>query len=279
MDKLFRLTTREQLAIQVLLVAYAFVVIAPLAVAFLNSMKELGQVYRDPFGLPDTLNWANYVEAWTQASFGTYFRNSAIVAAASVFFTLFFGSMAAFVLARYEFRGSKLVFVLFLTGLAIPLRIAVIPLHVLMRELGLLDSLVGLVLVYVASSLPFAVFVLASFFRGINREIEDAARVDGATPFQIYRIVILPLIKPALATVGIFTFVSVWNDFFFPLIFITSDHLRTLPIGLSVFFSEFSIQWHLLFAGLIIMMLPTIVAFLLASRSFVQGLTMGAVNE
>lgn len=279
MDKLFRLTTREQLAIQVLLVAYAFVVIAPLAVAFSNSMKELGQVYRDPFGLPDTLNWANYVEAWTQASFGTYFRNSAIVAAASVFFTLFFGSMAAYVLARYDFRGSKLVFVLFLTGLAIPLRIAVIPLHVMMRELGLLDSLVGLVLVYVASSLPFAVFVLASFFRGINREIEDAARVDGATPFQIYRIVILPLIKPALATVGIFTFVSVWNDFFFPLVFITSDHLRTLPIGLSVFFSEFSVQWHLLFAGLIIMMLPTIVAFLLASRSFVQGLTMGAVNE
>ncbi|MEO3432997.1 carbohydrate ABC transporter permease [Inquilinus sp. CAU 1745] len=279
MDKLFRLKTREQLAIQVLLVAYAFVVIAPLAVAFFNSFKELGQVYRDPFGLPDTLSWSNYVEAWTQASFGIYFRNSAIVAAASVFFTLFFGSMAAYVLARYEFRGSKLVFVLFLTGLAIPLRIAVIPLHVLMRELGLLDSLVGLVLVYVASSLPFAVFVLASFFRGINREIEDAARVDGATPFQIYRIVILPLIKPALATVGIFTFVSVWNDFFFPLIFITSDHLRTLPVGLSVFFSEFSIQWHLLFAGLIIMMLPTIVAFLLASRSFVQGLTMGAVNE
>jgi len=279
MEKMFRLKSHEQFVVQIFLVAWTLVVIAPLLLALSNSLKPLGMVLRDPFGLPPALDFSNYVQVWSRGNFGTYFVNSVLVAGGSVALTVWFGSMAAYVLARYEFPLNRWLVVLFLLGLVLPLRVGIVPLYVLLRDLGLLDNRFGLVLVYVASSLPFAVFVLTGFFKGVSRDIEDAARVDGAGPIRTYFEIILPLIRPAVATVAIFTFVSVWNDFFFPLLFISSGDLRTLPLGLSVLFAEFSVQWHLLFAGLVVMMLPTIVAFLVASRAFVQGLTMGAVNE
>lgn len=275
---MLRLRSYEQVLAQLLLLAYAAVVLYPFVVVLLSSLKPLGEIYSSPFGLPHSVQLGNYTQAWRQATFAVYFRNSVIVTGAAVTLLLLLASMAAYVLARYRFRGGVFISLLFLAGLTLPQRLAIVPLFVLMRDLHLLDSLVGLVLIYTAGGLPFAIFLMTSFFRTIPSEIEDAARIDGCTPFQAYWRVMVPLIRPALATVGIFNFVSVWNDFFFPLIFIRSAGLRTIPLGLSLFFGEYSIQWHLLFAALMIAMVPTIVVFLLFSRQFIQGVMAGALR-
>jgi len=273
---MLRLRSYEQALAQLLLLTYAGVVLYPFVIVLFSSMKPLGEVYNNPFGPPRIIHLENYLQAWRQAAFAVYFRNSLIVSTAAVILLLLLASMAAYVLARYRFRGGVFISLLFLAGLSLPQRLAIVPLFVLMRDLHLLDSLIGLVLIYAAGGLPFAIFLMASFFRTIPGEIEDAARIDGCTPFQAYWRVMVPLVRPALATVGIFNFVSVWNDFFFPLIFIRSAALRTIPLGLSLFFGEYSIQWHLLFAALLIAMVPTIVVFLLFSRQFIQGVMAGA---
>jgi len=273
---MLRLRSHEQALAQLLLLVYATVVLYPFVVVLLSSLKPLGEIYSNPFGLPRIIQLGNYIQAWRQATFALYFRNSLVVSSAAVTLLLLLASMAAYVLARYRFRGGVFISLLFLAGLSLPQRLAIVPLFVLMRDLHLLDSLVGLVLIYTAGGLPFAIFLMTSFFRTIPDEIEDAARIDGCTPFQAYWRVMVPLIRPALATVGIFNFVSVWNDFFFPLIFIRSAAFRTIPLGLSLFFGEYSIQWHLLFAALMIAMVPTIVVFLLFSRQFIQGVMAGA---
>ena len=147
-----------------------------------------------------------------------------------------------------------------------------------MRSLHLLDTQIGLIFVYIASGLPFAIFLLSNFFHTIPLEIEDAARIDGCTPFQIYRLIMVPLLRPALATQAIFSFMSVWNDFFLPLILIRTESKMTLPLGLNTFFGEFFNQWDLLFAALTITIIPVMLLYLLMSRQFITGLTAGAIK-
>ncbi len=265
--------------VQLLLLGYAALVVYPLVLMVVSSLKTTGEIFRNPLSLiPSQLRFSNYTDAWYQANFGTYFKNSVVVSIVSVLIILFFGSMAAYVLARFRFRGSNLVFLLFLAGFMIPIRLAIIPLFILMRDLRLLDTLWSLIAIYVAGGMPFTVFLLVSFFRRIPRDLEDAALIDGANPFQIYYRVMLPLVRPAVATVGLFHFLNIWNDFFFPLIFIRSDSLRTVPLGISVFFGEYSNNWALLFAGLSISIVPVIVLYLFTSRQFISGLTAGAVK-
>jgi raffinose/stachyose/melibiose transport system permease protein len=244
-----------------------------------SSVKTTGEIFESPLGLiPDTIRWANYIDAWNLANFGTYFRNSIFVGVVSVFFILFFGSMSAYVLARFNFPGNRIIYLLFLAGFMIPVRLAIVPLFIMMRDLRLLDTLWSLILVYIAAGMPFTIFLMVNFFRHIPSDLEDAAVLDGAGPFQVYYQIMLPLVRPALATVGLFHFLNVWNDFFFPLIFIRSDELRTVPLGVSTFFGEYSNDWSLLFAALSISILPVIVVYLLASKQFISGLTSGAIK-
>ncbi|MGH2531652.1 MAG: carbohydrate ABC transporter permease [Thermomicrobiales bacterium] len=265
--------------IQLLLLAYAAIVLYPILIMLISSLKTTGEIFQSPLNLiPETLRFGNYSQAWNQANFGVYFRNSLFVGVVSVFVILFFGSMAAYVLARYPFRGNRVIYLLFLAGFMIPTRLAIVPLFIMMRDLRLLDTLWSLICVYVAGGMPFTIFLLVSFFRHIPRDLEDAAVIDGAGPFQIYYQIMLPLIRPALATVGLFHFLNVWNDFFFPLIFIRSEELRTIPLGISTFFGEYSNDWSLLFAGLSISIVPVIVVYVLASKQFISGLTAGAIK-
>jgi raffinose/stachyose/melibiose transport system permease protein len=264
---------------EMVLLGYATVVVYPLVLMLASSLKTTGEIFKDPLSLvPSAPRFANYVAAWEQARFGTYFQNSVFVGVVSVVLILFFGSMAAYVLGRYQFRGSNLIYLLFLLGFMVPVRLAIVPLFVLMRDLRLLDTLWSLIVVYVAGGMPFTIFLLVSFFRRIPCDLKDAARIDGANAFQIYYRVMVPLVRPALATVALFEFLKVWNDFFFPLIFIRSESLRTVPLGLSVFFGEYSNDWGLLFAGLSISIVPVVVLFLLMSKQFIAGLTAGAVK-
>ncbi|MCH8531624.1 MAG: carbohydrate ABC transporter permease [Saccharospirillum sp.] len=280
MDKIFKLNKREQLLVQFIMLAWVAVVLIPFAAAVFNSLKpNVGQVLRDPFGLPDPWSWGNFAHAWVNANFAQYFMNSAIIAVSCVVIVVFCASTTAFVLARMPFRGSTFIFICFLIGVAIPIRLALAPLFDTVRNLGLLDSLLGVILVQSAAMMPVSVFILVSFMRNISKELEEAARMDGALPFTIYWRIIFPLMKPAIATIALLTFVQAWNEYFLPLIFLQSEELYPLTLGLQRFNQQFSIQWHMMFAGILIMMAPTLIAFMLASRQFIAGLTQGGVKE
>jgi raffinose/stachyose/melibiose transport system permease protein len=274
----FRLSRAQSTIVLAILILWALANLFPIAIMLVSGFKSTAEIFTNPFGLPKQWSFANYVTAWRKASFAVYFRNSVVVSLVSITLLVFVSSMGAYVLARYEFPGKRLVYLYILAGLVLPARLAVIPIFLLMRRIGLLDSLLGLCLVNTASGLSFSVFLLSNFFKSIPIDLEDSARIDGAGSFRIYWQVNLPLLRPALATVAIFNFINVWNDFFFPLIFINEKAKKTIPLGIQSFFGEFAIQWDLLFAGLNIAIVPVIALFLVLSRQFISGLTEGAIK-
>lgn len=262
-------------AIGILMWGYAFIVLAPLALIVVNSMRPSRQIFREPIALPESINLDSYVTAWGEASFSEYFFNSLLIVTASVILATAVSALAAYVLGRYSFRGSSVLAIFFLSGLLLPFRLAIMPLFLLLQDLGLVDSRLGLILVYAATGVPFSVFILSAYFRQLPVELSEAARIDGAGEFTIFGRVMLPLVRPALATVAVFQFVPLWNDFFFPLVLLRSSEKWTLPVGMTRFFGEFQTDWSTLFAGIIITTLPLILVFLIATKQIIAGLTAG----
>ena len=262
-------------AIAILLWGYVFVVLAPIALIVVNSMRPSRQIFREPIALPESINFDSYVKAWGEASFSEYFFNSLVIVVASVTLATAVSALAAYVLGRYRFRGSAFLAIFFLSGLLLPFRLAIMPLFLLLQDLGLVDTRLGLILVYAATGVPFSVFILSAYFRQLPVDLSEAAKMDGAGEFTIFGRVMLPLVRPALATVAVFQFVPLWNDFFFPLVLLRSSEKWTLPVGMTRFFGEFQTDWSTLFAGIIITTLPLIIVFLLATRQIIAGLTAG----
>ena len=258
-----------------LLVLYAAITLFPFFLSLVSSFKDLRELYASALALPGVWRWENYRIAWIQGNFSLYFKNSVYVTGLSIVGVLLIGSMASYILARYAFTGRTALSVYFLAGLVIPFRLAVLPVFVLLRSLHLFDTLGGLILVYIAADLSFAIFILTNYFRSIPREIEEAAVVDGAGPFRIYFRIMLPLVRPALATVGIVVFVWVWNDFFLPLVFLQTSEKYTLILGLFRFFGRHLNEWQYVLAGANITLLPVILLYLFASGQFIEGLTAG----
>lgn len=264
--------------VYVLLAALAAVFFYPLFLMLITAFKSTREIFMDPFGLPQNWSLEPFKRVWQRADFGTYFRNSVVVTGLSTVLVLLTSSMTAYGLARYRFRLGNPLYLFFLAGIMIPIRLGVVPLFILMRKLHLLDTHAALVLIYAASGLPMSVFLLTGFFRTLPGELEDAARIDGCNEFQIFYRVMLPLVRPGLATVTIVNFVPWWNDFFFPLLFIQSDDLKTVPLGMTIFFGQYMTDWGLLFAGMVMMSLPLLLLYLIMSRQFIAGLTAGAVK-
>ena len=280
MERYFRLSRTEQTLVQFVLLAWASIVLLPLGIALINSLKpSLGEVYRDPMALPSVWSVGNYARAWTEANFSRYFVNSLVISLSSVVLVVLCASSTAYVLVRRPFPGSRWVLVCFLVGVVVPIRLALAPLFATVRALGLLDTLTGVVLVQAASMMPVAVFVFGAFLAALPKELEEAATMDGALPFTIYRRLVMPLMRPAVATVALLTFVQAWNEYFLPLIFLQSADNYPITLGIAEFRARFDVQWHLLFAGILIMLVPTVIAFLLASRQFIEGLTQGGLKE
>ena len=275
---MFRLNRAQTTVMTAILLLWAFANLFPIAIMMVSGFKSTAEIFTNPFGLPAKWSFANYITAWNKASFAVYFRNSVLVSFVSIGLIVLVSSMGAYVLARYEFPGKRVFYLYILAGLVLPARLAIIPIFLLMRRIGLLDSLLGLCIVNTASGLSFSIFLLTNFFKTIPIDLEDSARIDGAGSFRIYWQVNLPLLRPALATVAIFNFINVWNDFFFPLIFISTKGRKTIPLGIQSFFGEFAVQWDLLFAGLNIAIVPVIVLFLVLSKQFISGLTEGAIK-
>jgi len=275
---MFKLSGFQKTLVLIILLVWAVVNLLPIGIMLLSGFKSTREIFLNPFGLPQKWSLTTYVKAWKGANFAVYFRNSVVVAVVSILLILFVSSMASYVLARYNFPGRRLIYLYILAGLVLPVRLAIIPIFLLIRRIGLQDTLLSLFIVYTAGGIAFSTFLLTNFFRSIPVDLEDSARIDGAGVFRIYWQINLPLLRPALATVAIFNFITVWNDFFFPLIFINNKAKRTIPLGIQNFFGEYSIQWDLLFAGLNIAIIPMIIFFLILSRQFIAGLTEGAIK-
>ncbi|MFE1628153.1 carbohydrate ABC transporter permease [Brevibacillus reuszeri] len=261
--------------------AYLFMLISlyPIVLMIASSFKTNMQIFENPLSLlPTAFSLDTYRKLWEVVPFADFLMNSIFVSVMSVLLITVFSAMAAFYLARFSYKWTGVLYFFFLLGLMIPIKLGLVPLFILMKNLGLLNSLWSLILIYTASGIPISVFILTGFFRTLPVELEEAARIDGCNHFQVFWRVLLPLIRPALATVVIINFIHVWNDFFFPLIFIQSDALKTIPVGMMVLFGEYETDWSLLFAGLTLSALPMIGVFLMASRQFMEGLTAGAVK-
>ena len=294
-----------------LLCVYLVGVVFPMIWVLYTSGKSTQEFYANPIGLPRLLMHPsaanvhvmadNYGKAWIGSHFGTYFVNSLQVVGISLVLVLLLGSMAAYVLARFEFRGRALIYTLFLAGLLIPMQLILIPLFFqfadmsagltrvfapLARAFGyeltisLHDSHFGLILIYVAASLPFTVFVLTSFFRTLPNEVREAAMLDGASEYRLFFQVMMPLARPGLVTVAIFNFLGLWNEYLFGLVFLSSDRLKTLPLGLASISmqAQYKSDFGLLFAGLVIAMLPTLLVYLFLQEKLTRGITVGALK-
>jgi ABC-type glycerol-3-phosphate transport system permease component len=269
-----------------LLLAHAVLLVAGLAWLYPlfwvlgSSLKSDGDFFNrglDP--LPSHALWSNYTQAWQEASFGRYFLNTLLVTAGTVLVTLVVTSMAGYVLARIRFPGKAFCLGLVSATLFLPHGYTIIPIFDLVQRLHLLDSLLSVILVQSAGGIVFGTFLFMGYFMSIDRELEDAAAVDGAGFHQTYWRIMLPLSGPMLATVGLFTAISAWNSFFIPLVFtLGRPELRTLAVGMYAFIGENSTQWTLLCAGTVVTLAPIIVLFLLLQRFFVNGLA-GAVKQ
>ncbi|GAA2735586.1 carbohydrate ABC transporter permease [Pedococcus aerophilus] len=259
----------------ILLWLYAAVALVPLLLMVLSSFRTNAELISDPLGVPWPLSTTSYQEAWTTGNFATYFGNSLLVTVGAVVLSTTVSTMAAYALARVSSRAFRWLESLFLSGLMLPIHLAILPIFYLFDGLGLIDSRLGLALMYGASGVPFSIFVLTTFFRQLPEELEEAAALDGATPWQTFWRVMVPLVRPALATVAVFRFVPIWNDFLFPLVLLRNQDKYTLPVGLTTFFGENATNYSAVFAGLVITTIPLIVLFLLATKQIVAGLTAG----
>lgn len=269
---------RMHLGSHVVLIFWTFLVLFPLWTMIVNSFKFKFDIYTDPFGLPKKWNFESYVSVITDGDFFLYFRNSLFVTLGSIFLVLLFGAMASYALVNWEHKASRFLYLFFIAGMMLPIKIGSIRLLQLIKGLGLLNTLWGLFPVYTAMGLPIAVFVLTEFIRQIPAELTEAAVIDGATRNKVFTIIILPLLRPALATVAIYNLIPFWNDLWFPLIFINQDAHKTLLLGVTRLFGQYMTDWSRILAVLTLSAIPVLVLYLTMSKNFIRGLTAGAVK-
>lgn len=263
---------------EIIMIAYALLIFYPLFNMIVSSLKTTREIFQHPFALPSTLAIDNYRVVWIDKGFGRYFANSLIVTFIAMAFVLLFGSMAAYGVSRYRYRLNTLIYMLFLSGIMLPLKAAIIPLFMLIKSIGLMNTRASVILIFIAMGLPSTVFILAGFMKAIPMDLEYAARIDGCDDWRIFRQVVMPVTTPAIALVTIYNAVPLWNDFFFPLVFLQRDALKTLPVGLASFFGQYSTNWGLLFTGLSIAIVPMLALYLFMSSYFIRGMTAGAIK-
>ncbi|HML20226.1 MAG TPA: carbohydrate ABC transporter permease [Aggregatilinea sp.] len=273
----FKLSALQVILILVLTVA-AIVVVFPFVWMVFTSFKYESDVFSWPPRLVPT-QWTTdaYRNIWSQIPFELFFRNSLIFAGGVTLISLFLDSLAAYSFSRFDYPGRDAFFILVLIALMLPFQVTFIPLYITVQKLGLLNTFGGLIIPRATNA--FGIFMLRQFFSGIPRELDDAARIDGASEFYIYARIIMPLSGPALATLGIFHFMYNWNDFLWPMLITKTTEMRTLPAGLALFMGEHVIDNALLMAGATLALLPLFIAFLFAQKYFVQSIVMTGLKE
>jgi len=276
MAKTFKIS--RSVLLHIVVYAIAIATILPFVWMVLTSVKDLNEIFiYPPKWLPTKFHFDNYVNAFEAAPFGRYYLNSIFVAVMVTLGQLITCSLAAFAFARMKFKGRDILFYIFLGTMMIPYNVTMIPSFMVLYWLGWVNTYQALIVPGLASA--FGVFLLRQFFITIPKELEEAAYIDGATKFGVLRKIILPLSKPALATLAIFTFMGVFNDFIWALIVINTDDMRTVQLGLSVFRDRYLTQWDLLMAGSVTAVLPILIVFFFAQKYFIRGITLSGLKE
>jgi raffinose/stachyose/melibiose transport system permease protein len=252
--------------------------IFPLVWILLTSLKSTPELYQDPFGIPQAWKWSNYVDAWVFAQMGTYFLNSIFITLLSTVLVLFISSTFAFALARFDFRFKGLIWAYVLFGFLIPHSLLLIPLAIFTRTLGIYNSLWGLAMIYAAVGIPWNTFFLRAFMETIPKELEEAAVLDGAGMWGVYRHVIIPLSMPALATMATFHILSSWSEYILALVLTGTTASRTLPVGISLLEGHFTSNEPGVAAGMVITIIPAVIAFIFLQRYVIKGITAGALK-
>jgi ABC-type glycerol-3-phosphate transport system permease component len=260
-----------------ILIAWSVFTIFGMLWIFMSSFKRTGELFKNVWALPARPYFENYIKAWSVVKLGSYFGNSIIVVSISILLILAVSAPAAYVLTRIKFRGRGALTLFFIAGMGIPFALLFIPLFSMLRIIKMIDSLQGLILIYVALSIPFTVFLLTGFFATLPVEIEESAALDGAGPYRIFFSIMLPLASPGLLTAAIFNFIGLWNEYMLALIFLTSQTKSTVALGLYALQSsmQYTGDWGALFAGVMIVVLPTIILYIVLSERMIAGITLG----
>jgi len=266
--------------LHLVLLGWAAVVTLPLLWAVMSSLKTDAEIFDSPWSLPSRLRWENWARAWEQASIGRYLLNTVVVVGGALFLTMLLGSLMAYCLARYKFFGNRFIYYTLVAGMLFPVFLALVPLFFVVNQLGMLGTYHGLILVYAAYALPFTVFFLHAFFRGLPAAVAEAAFIDGCSHAGVFFRVMLPMARPGLVSVGIFNFLGLWNQYLLPLVLNPDPDRYVLAQGLaSLAVSQgYRSDWSGLFAGLVIAILPVLVAYVLFQRQIRAGLTAGALR-
>ena len=265
---------------QLILAGYTLLALFPIVLILINSLKSRAGIFDDPMALPnsDTFSLVGFEKVLHASHFTLYFGNSLIVTVTSLVLILLFGAMAAWALSEYRFKGSRLLALFFAFGIMVPIRLGTVSILKLMVSLQLVNTLTALVLVYVAQGLPLAIMILSEFMQQVPKELKEAARCDGVGEFKIFFQVILPLIRPAVATVAVFTMVPIWNDLWFPLILAPGDDTKTVTLGVQQFIGQYVTNWNAVLASLTLAVLPVLIMYVFFSRQLIRGITAGAVK-
>ncbi len=253
-------------------------VATPILFALLGGFKDNQQLRENALGLPSPWNTENYTSTLASEMFWRQALNSALIAVATTFVVVAAAAMVAFVFARYAFRGREVLFMLFATGLMFPFAVAVLPLFIILRTMGLLDNPFGVILPQAAFGLPLTIVILRSFFRAIPGEVEEAAIIDGASPWRFFLTILLPMARPALATVSVLALVGSWNNYLLPLVVLNDSSLWTLPLGVDQFSGQYASDTAKVLAFVMMAMLPALLFYGFAERHLINGLTAGSTK-
>ncbi len=259
---------------------YTIIALWPIFLILINSFKSRKAIFRDPMGLPtlDSFDVIGFEKVLAKSNFLLYFANSMIVTVVTLAVVLLTGAMAAWALSEYKFRGNTFLALYLAIGIMVPIRLGSVSILNLVVDLGLINTRTALVLVYTAQSLPLAIFILNEFMQQIPKELKEAARCDGVSEYMLFYKIILPLTKPAIATVGVFTMVPIWNDLWFPLILAPAEETRTITLGVQQFIGQYVTDWNSVLASLTLAIVPILALYVIFSRQLIRGITAGAVK-
>ena len=270
----------NRIAVHTALIFYTLIATFPIGLVLINSMKSRSAIFGNPLSLPtpETFDLIGYAQVLEKADFLHYFGNSFIVTIVSLALVLIAGAMAAWALGEYRFKGNTIVALYMAIGIMVPIRLGTVSILKMIVGMGLINTLTALILVYTAMGLPLAILILGEVMAQIPRDLREAARCDGVSEYRIFTAVILPMIRPAVATVAVFTMVPIWNDLWFPLILASGDGKQTITLGAQQFIGQYVTNWNAVLAALSLAIAPILILYIAFSRHLVRGLTMGAVK-
>jgi len=268
------------IAVHGILGLYTALALFPILLVIMNSFKARNAIFGQPLSLPtpSTFSLIGYNKVFGDSSVVSYYVNSITVTGGTIFFTLLFGAMAAWALTEYKFRWNTLLALYLSIGIMVPIRLGSVSIIQLIVEMNLINTLTALILVYTAQNLPLSIFILSEFVAQIPKDLREAARCDGLSEYNIFFFIVLPLIRPAMATVAVFTMIPVWNDLWFPLLLAPTGGKQTITLGIQQFLGQYITDWNAVLSALSTAIIPVLILYVIFSRQLIRGLTSGAVK-